>query len=175
VKGAATLGAFCSGQQDGSLSLWSANKRKALCSVAAAHGGRWIGALAHLKHSDLLASGSHDGFVRLWRFSADLSHLEAVAAIPAPGFVTALALEAEGAMEGPVVAARLLVALGREHRLGRWWSTRRDAETLGAAVCEGATDSVFCYPLLLPNPDVTPQEEEEEEEEEVVQEQVDDA
>ena len=166
VKGTATLGAFCSGQQDGSLCLWSAGRRKPLCSVPAAHGGRWIVALAHLRHSDLLASGSYDGFVRLWRFAADLSRLEEVAALPAPGFVNGLALEAQGPLEGPVAAARLLVALGREHRLGRWWSARRDAAELGPAVCDGATDELYCYPLLLPVPQEGEAEEEEEEKEE---------
>ncbi len=156
VRGAGQLNAFCSGQQDGSLALWSGVKKKPVCVVPAAHGGRWIVAVAHLKNTDLIASGSYDGFVRLWRFTADLSRLTQVAAIAAAGFVNSLHLVATSSLSEELVSVSLVVALGTEHRSGRWWSTRRDADTLGDGVCRGAVNSLFCYPLSLPNPAAEP-------------------
>ncbi len=96
---------FVSGSDNGSLSLWSVHKKKAVCTVALAHGcdppppapeeagapeqvvfdgrtlkrpaePRWITALATVPYSDLVLSGSWDGRVRAWRVSADRRKLE---------------------------------------------------------------------------------------------------
>ncbi|PWY99197.1 WD40 repeat-like protein [Testicularia cyperi] len=71
---------FISGGDSGTISLWHLNKKKPLFSVPVAHGHqvtksetegeiktpRWITALASLPYSDVFASGSWDGRVRLW-------------------------------------------------------------------------------------------------------------
>lgn len=66
-------------------------------------------------NTDLIASGSSDGFVRLWKIT-DLKNgkkLQALLEIPVQGFVNGLQFANEG--------RQLFVAVGQEHRLGRWW------------------------------------------------------
>lgn len=92
---------FVSGSQSGTLALWSATKKKPTARVKVAHGyegddkesstsstgaggassssrgaPRWITALATIRMSDVVASGSFDGYVRLWRASGDGKQLE---------------------------------------------------------------------------------------------------
>jgi ribosomal RNA-processing protein 9 len=106
------------GAQDGSLSLWSDSAKKAVASHGAAHGfendtnARWVVSLAAIKMSDVVASGSYDGYVRLWRADAHGSRrIEEIGALPVRGFVNSLAL-----------STNLIVAgSGNEHKLGRWW------------------------------------------------------
>jgi ribosomal RNA-processing protein 9 len=91
---------FLSGGADGAIALWHASKKRpvyvrhAAHAVAAAAGAGaaaaagagadddgpirsslpqtcWISALAHCPGSDVLASGSGDGFVRLWRLVSE--------------------------------------------------------------------------------------------------------
>jgi len=86
-----------------------------------------ITALALLPSSDVFASGSGDGFVRLWRLvaaaadggagggggEAYFSGIEHLAALPLKGIVNGLAFSSDG--------RTLVAAVGTEHRLGRWW------------------------------------------------------
>jgi len=111
---------FVTGGQDGMVAVWGVTKKKPLCSVPRAHGvdpacgqPRWIAAVSALLNSDLLASGSWDGHVRLWRCAPGFVSLAPLMALPVQGFVNALAFTAAG--------DRLVVGLGQEHRLGRWW------------------------------------------------------
>lgn len=63
---------FFSGSSDASLSLWHINKKKPILTQKNAHANgtlNWICAVAACANSDLLASGSDDGFLRLWSFS----------------------------------------------------------------------------------------------------------
>lgn len=64
------------------------------------------------QHTDLVASGSCDGFVRLWKCGPNHSSLTEISQIPVKGFVNALAFSSSGSF--------LLAAVGQEHRLGRW-------------------------------------------------------
>ncbi len=110
--------AYVTGGEDGALALWSINRKKPTAVVGAAHGGaqHWIASVGAVKGSDLVASGSDDGFVRLWRAAATAqghgSTLAPVAALPCPGYVNGLAFGASGEV--------LVAACGKEHRLGRW-------------------------------------------------------
>ena len=82
-----------------------------------------VTALALMPQADVLASGSGDGFVRLWRLvagegggeggGAAFRGLAPLGAIPCKGIVNGLAFSADG--------RALLAAVGTEHRLGRWW------------------------------------------------------
>lgn len=64
--------------------------------------------------SNVVATGSCDGFVRLWSADADERRLDRIAEVAMPGCVNSLAL-----------TPRLLVAgCGREHKYGRWWSLK---------------------------------------------------
>jgi len=62
---------FVSGGDDGQLCVWSAMKKKPLCTVKEAHGHDlsnsqpfWITAVASLLNTDMIASGSHNGLIR---------------------------------------------------------------------------------------------------------------
>lgn len=124
---------FVTGGNSGALQLWSVTKKKPLCKVTDAHGkGNWISAVAAIKNGDLVASGSCDGFVRIWRYvaggSASGGARAALAAIsnchhPVCGFVNGLKFSQEG--------SELVVVTGREHRLGRWW---RDAKAKNSLI-----------------------------------------
>ena len=97
---------------------------------------RWITSLSAIKMSDMFASGSSDGYIRLWsvnnnetatatgtgndRYDRDekpgqsSKHniIQLVNKIPLEGFVNGL-----------ILTPTLLVAgCGREHKLGRWWT-----------------------------------------------------
>ncbi|XP_052780912.1 U3 small nucleolar RNA-interacting protein 2-like isoform X2 [Mya arenaria] len=122
---------FISGADDNSLSLWGAMKKKPLFTLRNVHGPKqadengnqrqseeenWISAVAALHNTDLVASGSKDGCVRLWKCMNDCRKLEPVMAIPVVGFVNSLHFSTDGQY--------LVAGVGQEHRLGRWWSNK---------------------------------------------------
>lgn len=99
---------FVTGSDNGSLSLWSLQKKKPVFTIPVAHGldpalkpeeisadvtpnmkiperqPRWITALAAVPFSDLVLSGSWDGCIRVWRVTADKRQLEAVGVVGRP-------------------------------------------------------------------------------------------
>mmetsp|Transcript_60870 Transcript_60870/g.89212 ORF Transcript_60870/g.89212 Transcript_60870/m.89212 type:complete len:109 (-) Transcript_60870:220-546(-) len=78
----------------------------------------WISSCSALAYTDLVASGSCDGAIKLWKCSKENAVLEELAQLPMAGYVNALAFANSG---------RFLVAgVGQEHRLGRW---RRNPES----------------------------------------------
>ncbi|EEC51985.1 predicted protein, partial [Phaeodactylum tricornutum CCAP 1055/1] len=108
---------FVTGHEDGHLAMWKTDKKKAVAQIANAHGDDTeIVAVQALPGSDLVASGSYDGYVRFWKASTGRTlaerGLQAVGEIPLFGYVNDIAF-------GP--KARFCVAaVGQEHRLGRW-------------------------------------------------------
>ncbi|XP_043226672.1 U3 small nucleolar RNA-interacting protein 2-like [Amphibalanus amphitrite] len=120
---------WVTGGQDGMVCLWGVSKKKPLCCVPRAHGvdpqsrlPRWVSAVSALTNSDLVASGSWDGHVRLWRCAAGFTALTALMALPAAGFVNSLTFSGSG--------DRLVAGCGQEHRLGRWWRLREGSNQL---------------------------------------------
>lgn len=63
------------------LHIWNVNKKKPVATMPKAHSGQWISAIAALPYSDLVASGSCDGFVRLWKVK-NQSSFELIHEIP---------------------------------------------------------------------------------------------
>ena len=111
---------FVSGGQDGTLCLWKETQKRPIASVDNAHGfclgttnSRWISSLCAVKMSDLVLSGSNDGFLRFWSVGKPdgRTKLDEVLAIPVPGFINAISVSKQ------VVA----LGTGREHKFGRWW------------------------------------------------------
>jgi len=104
---------FFTGQQDGSVALWTINKRKPCQTVRDAHGpGNWISAVAAFPFSDVVASGSSDGYVRLWHCDVEAQRLTRMHQIPVTGYINGLRFSKSGRF--------LAAAVGQEPRLGRW-------------------------------------------------------
>ncbi|XP_043564409.1 U3 small nucleolar RNA-interacting protein 2 isoform X1 [Chiloscyllium plagiosum] len=111
-----------SGGDDGSLALWTVTKKRPLMTVRKAHGIHgdpvtqqpyWITSVAALLNSDLIASGSHNSKIRLWKCGEGFKTLEPLFDIPMVGFVNCLKFSSSGEF--------LVAGMGQEHRLGRWW------------------------------------------------------
>jgi ribosomal RNA-processing protein 9 len=108
-----------SGGPDGSIRLWKETQKKSIAIVSDAHGheassvtARWICSLCAVKMSDLVLSGSNDGYLRFWstknhngkyNFSNPFS-------FPIDGFINSISVSNQ------VVA----VGTGREPKFGRW-------------------------------------------------------
>ncbi|KAM6121261.1 U3 small nucleolar RNA-interacting protein 2 [Pterocles gutturalis] len=114
-----------SGADDGSVALWGLTKKKPLALARQAHGMQdaqglqrpyWISAVAALRNSDLLATGSHSNSVKLWKCGEGFRKLEPLWDIPLVGFVNSLKFSAAGDF--------LVAGVGQEHRLGRWWRVK---------------------------------------------------
>lgn len=165
---------FVTGSDNGGISLWSLQKKKPVFTVPAAHGlnppltpeeasaeavpnpkvpgepqPRWITALATIPYSDLILSGSWDGWVRVWSVSEDKRRIEEVGVL-GKGLVgmgetkdgdtqmTESSRSQEEDEEQPAVKGVIndievfergdggkdglciVVATGKEHRFGRW-------------------------------------------------------
>lgn len=67
-------GNWVSGADDGALALWGMTKKKPVAVRRDAHSptlalgpaAAWVGAVASVRGSDVVASGAADGFIRLW-------------------------------------------------------------------------------------------------------------
>lgn len=121
---------FITGGDSGVISLWELNRKKPMYSVHSAHGLNtvasesegdintpfWITAVACLRYSDLFVSGSWDGFVRVWKLSADNKSFSQIAEIPVQGVVNSIQIKTTF----PSKRTLLVVGVGQELKLGRW-------------------------------------------------------
>uniref|UniRef100_A0A915N0V5 Uncharacterized protein n=1 Tax=Meloidogyne javanica TaxID=6303 RepID=A0A915N0V5_MELJA len=89
------------------------NTRKANKSVGEP---RWICSVAALPYTDLVASGSSDGFLRLWRVGQDWKSLDQIAQFNMPGFINDIRFSYNGCY--------IVCAVGQEHKRGRWWTLK---------------------------------------------------
>ncbi|AWP02688.1 U3 small nucleolar RNA-interacting protein 2 isoform 4 [Scophthalmus maximus] len=105
------------GADDGSVSLWSVNKKKPLSTVKQAHGchgdaaleqPHWVASVAALQNSDTVASGSHNSHVQLWKCGQYYRRLERLFSVPVSGFVNSLKFSSSGQF--------LVAGVGQEHR-----------------------------------------------------------
>lgn len=112
---------FVTGSDQGALAIWGLNKKKPFSTVYNAHEDPYaeddgtqhpIISLSALPFTDVIASGSDDGMLRVWRASEDFKQLHPLGAVPLEGSVNGLAWSDEGRL--------LVAAVGRDHRLGRW-------------------------------------------------------
>ncbi|XP_065220965.1 U3 small nucleolar RNA-interacting protein 2 [Planococcus citri] len=131
-------GFFVSGGDDGSLCLWGTLKKKPLHVINAAHGldpinkqPNWITAIAVLPNSDLIASGSCDNNIRLWKWNQTVKSIIPLNNIEIPGFVNAIQFTSDGHY--------LIAGIGKEHRLGRWQNIQQ------------AKNSIICIQIMKIN------------------------
>lgn len=116
---------FVTASDNGSLSLWNVNKKKAVHTLPLAHGldpplpidqasaelepdesldergrggkqPRWITALEAIPFSDVLVTGSWDGYVRAWKISNDKRRIEPLGALGTIAESVESLLEQEG-------------------------------------------------------------------------------
>ncbi|VDK72649.1 unnamed protein product [Litomosoides sigmodontis] len=110
---------FVSGSADGSLCVWSTFKKKPVCTQVEAHGrgadnqANWIVSVAARRYTDLIASGSCDGFVRLWKVAEDYKSITNILSCERSGFINRLRFSDDG--------EEVVCAVGQEHKFGRWW------------------------------------------------------
>ncbi|GBP77258.1 U3 small nucleolar RNA-interacting protein 2 [Eumeta japonica] len=119
---------FVSGSDNGAICLWSVLKKKPLCTVPEAHGieddvPRWITSLATILNSDVFASGSYDGNIRLWKICDSYRKVEPMFSIAVFGFVNNMQFANDG--------KQLYAAIGQEHKSGRWWSSSGEKQLIG--------------------------------------------
>lgn len=72
----------------------------------------WVNCLTMFPSSDLLASGSNDGYIRFWHADLNQRCIKEVGKIAVAGFINSLSFSPSGKY--------LVAAIGREHRLGNW-------------------------------------------------------
>jgi ribosomal RNA-processing protein 9 len=106
---------FCvTGSQDGRICLWDLTKKKPVHSIRDGHGpGNWISAIATLRFRKLFASGSNDGFVRIWSVT-EQNKISLLYSVEIEGFVNDLRFSGDDGI--------LVVQISQEQRLGRWLS-----------------------------------------------------
>ncbi|XP_017785222.1 PREDICTED: U3 small nucleolar RNA-interacting protein 2-like [Nicrophorus vespilloides] len=128
-------GHFASGGDDGQICVWRIGRKRPVYAVKDAHGVNqtngesfWITSLASFINSDLLASGSEDGYLRLWRLEKGFNNVTMLRKIQIVGVVNDLKFTNDGKC--------LLAGVGKEHRFGRW------------TVKKSAKNSVVLIPVL---------------------------
>mmetsp|Transcript_36191 Transcript_36191/g.76064 ORF Transcript_36191/g.76064 Transcript_36191/m.76064 type:complete len:539 (+) Transcript_36191:153-1769(+) len=113
-------GWFATGHDDGRLSLWKEEKKRPVGdAIVAAHGGasgvtRSVMCCDALGLSDVLATGSNDGYLRLWRVSTEDkgAGIKPLDTVPVHGHINSIAMGPGGKF--------CVAAVGQEPRLGRW-------------------------------------------------------
>lgn len=103
---------FVTGADSGVLCVYNSNKKKAVSTIQTHTTGPlpWVTAVGAIFRSDLCASGGSDGFIRLWKVEKSGAEVTEVASIPLEGCVNGISFAGN----------KLVVAVGQEHRLGRW-------------------------------------------------------
>lgn len=114
---------FLTGGDDGSLSIFFTRKKKPITLRTNAHTNTgegnneaWITAVASAPYTDLVASGSSDGSIKLWRCEKAFRSILLIHEIRMKGFVNSLNFSSD--------CEFLVAGIGQEHRLGRWWSIK---------------------------------------------------
>lgn len=107
-----------SGNDEGMVNIWNVNKKKPIVTIKSAHAPKegstsqpWISAVGALRNTDLIATGSCDGLIRVWKCTERFIALLPLLEIPVEGFVNDIQFTNNG---------YLVAAIGQEHRLGRW-------------------------------------------------------
>ena len=119
---------FMTGSQDNSVSLWTMFKKRPTYTLHNAHPVEqdlasvnpcrtWIHSIAACANTDLVASGSGNGFINLYRVNPDQQdasdRIRPMCTIPrVEGYVNGLAFNSD--------ATVLVAAVGQEPRLGKW-------------------------------------------------------
>lgn len=118
---------FVTATDTGTISVWNIHKvlpqsvllvvsltfvmqKRPTCTVHSHDSGvlPWVSAVGGILQTDLCASGGSDGWIRLWKVEG--TRIAQVAKVPLEGCVNGICFAGN----------KLVVAVGQEHRLGRW-------------------------------------------------------
>lgn len=115
---------FVSCGDDGEICVWGILKKKPLCVISNAHGvnasnnqPNWITAVSCLPNSDLIVSGSCDGYLRFWKCEDNFRNVLPLFTIPVTGSINSIAFSKNCSL--------LVVGIGQEHKLGRWFVEKK--------------------------------------------------
>ncbi|EIM24249.1 WD40 repeat-like protein [Wallemia mellicola CBS 633.66] len=137
---------FLTGGDSGNISLWNTGKKKAIYTNYISHGihqhhsetegiinqPRSITSIRSLPYSDLFASGSYDGWIRIWKLDKQLKSFEKLTEIEAKGFINSLQIiqpprgiinlsnEERETSKKSTDELVIVAATGQEPRMGRW-------------------------------------------------------
>lgn len=75
----------------------------------------WITAIASLRYSNIFATGSYTGEIKIWATTNDFK-IRHILSIPVIGYINSLQFSRSGGY--------LIAGVGQEHRLGRWEKNR---------------------------------------------------
>lgn len=113
--------------------MWDIGRKKPTFTFSEAHGisttetimgeinqPYWITALASLRYSDVFASGSWDGKVRLWKIAGDNKSFAPLAEFEVEGVVNSLQFKTASNNR-----TFLVIGVGQELRYGRWLSLKK--------------------------------------------------
>eukprot|EP00039_Didymoeca_costata_P030781 m.31324 g.31324 ORF g.31324 m.31324 type:complete len:455 (+) comp8303_c0_seq1:207-1571(+) len=103
---------FVSGAQNSSIALWDVTKKKPVKRVPSAHDGHWINCVGALRYGDIFATGSSDGFLRVWQVDVMKKTVAPLMSIPVNGFINEIKVNSSG--------NKIYAAVAQEPRLGRW-------------------------------------------------------
>jgi len=104
---------WVSGGIDGSLYLWYIRKKKPLYILNNAHGSNLsISSVATFPYSDIFATGSGSGQIKLWSWVKSESKVVHLKDINVKGWINNLKFSSSGKY--------LVAAVGRDQKLGRW-------------------------------------------------------
>ncbi|OII70776.1 uncharacterized protein cubi_00921 [Cryptosporidium ubiquitum] len=110
---------YITGQQDGTLHIWSQFKKKPLFTSNNLHKGG-IYSIKSIPFTDLFFTGSDDEEIKAWKWSNQNNNISLINSIKVSGFVNDIS-----------VSDKLIVAaIGQEHRLGRWNSIKNSKNGL---------------------------------------------
>ena len=102
---------FVSGDCAGALCIWSTKKKKPIFKQLDAHSPKWVASLATLPSSDILASGSSCGAVKLWKVIKYVK-LQLIRSVPVTGFVNFILFTPD--------ATKMILGISKENKLGRF-------------------------------------------------------
>eukprot|EP01022_Parablepharisma_sp_SALTPOND_P021049 TRINITY_DN3_c0_g1_i1.p2 TRINITY_DN3_c0_g1~~TRINITY_DN3_c0_g1_i1.p2 ORF type:complete len:498 (+),score=37.39 TRINITY_DN3_c0_g1_i1:4024-5517(+) len=130
---------FASTGDNSTIELWAAAKKSPIFTLGKVHDAPWICSMAGMKNSDLLATGSVDGYVNLYKFAEEKQTLEKLQKVPLNGSINAMQFGDNANM--------LVCAQGDEQRLGRW-IVRKEAKP-GITIFTGLLTDGIQFDLLI--------------------------
>lgn len=126
---------FISGDLGGNICLWSKTKQKPIHIIRKAHGNCWIISIGVWRNYPVFASGASDGKIKFWKVEKVGTSviMKLLKEINFDGFVNAIEFSRDG--------RKVFVAVGTEHKLGRWSSNKKVKNSI--AIIDFSSLSVF--------------------------------